>query len=176
MNYGKNCEMPLWSVQRHRHERADYGQRLPLPRLPTTIRRALGQQRLWQQRLSLTVVTLLWGFAVYGLYDVLQTGIVVLRMGNWLPPYGIILVADALSMTMVALTMTIALAVTLFSLPTVDTSRQDYFYYPLFFILLMGVNGGHDLLWYKYTGNGESDVSGRLGWAPRSGNRIGINW
>ena len=42
--------------------------------------------------------------------------------------------------------------------------------------VLMGVNGGNDLLWYKYTGNGESDVSGRLGWAPRSGNRIGINW
>ena len=31
----------------------------------------------------------------------------------------------------------------------------------------MAVNGGNDLLWYKYTGNGESDVSGRLGWAPR---------
>ena len=112
-----------------------------LPVLSAVALFALGRHRLWQQRLSLTVVVLLWGFALYGLNDVLQTGIVVLRMGNWLPPYGIILVADALSMTMVALTMTIALAVTLFSLPTMDTSRQDYFYYPLFFILLMGVNG-----------------------------------
>lgn len=42
--------------------------------------------------------------------------------------------------------------------------------------VLMGVNGGNDLLWYKYTGNGESDVSGRQGWAPRSGNQIGANW
>lgn len=42
--------------------------------------------------------------------------------------------------------------------------------------VLMGVNTDNDLLWYKYTGNGESDVSGSLGWAPRSGNRIGTNW
>jgi multicomponent Na+:H+ antiporter subunit D len=112
-----------------------------LPVLTAAALFALGQRRVWQQRLSLTIVVLLWGFALYGLSYVLRAGIVVLRMGDWLPPYGIILVADALSMTMVALTMTIALAVTLFSLPTVDTGRQDYFYYPLFFILLMGVNG-----------------------------------
>jgi len=113
-----------------------------LPVLTAVALFALGrQQRIWQQRLSLAVVTLLWCFALYGLVYVVREGIVVLRMGDWLPPYGIILVADALSMTMVALTMTVALAVTLFSLPTVDTGRQDYFYYPLFFILLMGVNG-----------------------------------
>jgi hypothetical protein len=51
MNYGKNREMPLRSVQRHRHERADYGQHLPLPRLPTPIWRALDQQRLFSKRI-----------------------------------------------------------------------------------------------------------------------------
>lgn len=112
-----------------------------LPLLTAVVLFALGRRRVWQQRLSLAVVALLWGFAVYGLVHVLDSGIVVLRMGDWLAPYGIILVADALSMTMVALTMTIALAVILFSLPTVDTDRQDHFYYSLFFILLMGVNG-----------------------------------
>lgn len=112
-----------------------------LPVLTAVVLFFLGPRRVWQQRVSLLVVTLLWGSAVFGLVHVLHTGIVVLRMGDWLPPYGIVLVADVLSMTMVALTMTIALAVTLFSLPTVDTERQDHFYYPLFFILLMGVNG-----------------------------------
>jgi multicomponent Na+:H+ antiporter subunit D len=112
-----------------------------LPVLAAAALFALGRQRVRQRWLSLAVVTFLWGFALYGLVYVLRSGIVVLRMGEWLPPYGIVLVADALSMTMVALTMTIALAVTLFSLPTVDAGRQDYFYYPLFFILLMGVNG-----------------------------------
>jgi len=112
-----------------------------LPALAAVALFALGGRRVWQQRLSLAVVVLLWAFALYGLVHVLRSGIVVLRMGDWPAPYGIILVADVLSLTMVALTMTIALAVTLFSLPTVDTGRQDHFYYPLFFILLMGVNG-----------------------------------
>lgn len=112
-----------------------------LPLLTAVALVAMGKRHIWQQRLSLTVVALLWGFALYALGYVLRFGIVVLRMGNWQAPYGIVLVADVLSMTMVALTMTIALAVTLFSLPTVDAERQEHFYYPLFFILLMGVNG-----------------------------------
>jgi hypothetical protein len=33
-----------------------------------------------------------------------------------------------------------------------------------------------DLLWYKYSGSGESDRSGRLGWHPNSGNPIGNGW
>ena len=54
---------------------------------------------------------------------------------------GIILVADVLSMTMVVLTMTVAVAVVAFSLRTVEYAHQEHFYYPLFFILIMGVNG-----------------------------------
>lgn len=112
-----------------------------VPVLTAVVLFAIGMRSVWQQRLSLAVVVLLWVCSLYGLVHVLETGIVVLRMGDWPAPYGIILVADVLSMTMVAVTMTIALAVTLFSLPTVDRARQEHFYYPLFFILLMGVNG-----------------------------------
>ena len=59
-----------------------------------------------------------------------QQGIVVLRMGNWAAPYGIILVADVLSMTMVVLTMTVAVAVVAFSLRTVEQAHQEYFLLP----------------------------------------------
>lgn len=112
-----------------------------LPVLTAVALFVIGSRSAWQQRVSLTVVLLLWGFSLYGLVHVLRTGVVVLRMGHWPAPYGIVLVADILSMTMVAVTMTVALAVTFFSLPTVDRARQEHFYYPLFFILLMGVNG-----------------------------------
>jgi multicomponent Na+:H+ antiporter subunit D len=112
-----------------------------LPLLTAIALFAIGTRSVWQQGVSLAVVLLLWGFALYGLIHVLHRGMVVLRLGHWPAPYGIILVADVLSMTMVAVTMTIALAVTCFSLPTVDRARQEHFYYPLFFILLMGVNG-----------------------------------
>ncbi len=33
-----------------------------------------------------------------------------------------------------------------------------------------------DLFWYRYSGQGESDITGFQGWEPNSGNRIGTNW
>jgi hypothetical protein len=41
---------------------------------------------------------------------------------------------------------------------------------------IFGVHENGDLLWYSYAGNGESDVSGSLGWRPNSGNPIGNGW
>ncbi len=96
---------------------------------------------LWQKRLSLASAFSLWLFSLCALRYVFHRGIVVLRMGNWPAPFGIILVADMLSMTMVVLSLTIALAVILFSLPTVDRSREEHFYYPLLFLQVMGING-----------------------------------
>lgn len=42
--------------------------------------------------------------------------------------------------------------------------------------IVMAVNPDNHLFWYKYAGQGESDVTGTLGWQPRSGNRIGLGW
>ncbi|MCC5668907.1 hypothetical protein LC653_34895 [Nostoc sp. CHAB 5784] len=42
--------------------------------------------------------------------------------------------------------------------------------------IIMAVDQNRNLLWYKYTGQGERDDTGSLGWHPRSGNRIGVDW
>ncbi|CAM3594524.1 hypothetical protein GCM10009865_38550 [Aeromicrobium ponti] len=42
--------------------------------------------------------------------------------------------------------------------------------------MVMAVNLTGDLIWYRYTGQGESDVSGALGWDPTSGKYIGNSW
>ena len=42
--------------------------------------------------------------------------------------------------------------------------------------VVMGVDAAGDLRWYRYTGQGESDITGVLGWHPRSGSRIGTGW
>lgn len=41
---------------------------------------------------------------------------------------------------------------------------------------IFGVAANGDLHWYSYTGNGEHDPAGVLGWRPNSGNRIGNGW
>jgi hypothetical protein len=42
--------------------------------------------------------------------------------------------------------------------------------------VILAVDQIGDLRWYRYTGQGEPDVTGTQGWHPRSGNRIGTNW
>jgi multicomponent Na+:H+ antiporter subunit D len=75
------------------------------------------------------------------LLRVRRDGILVSMMGNWPPPFGIALVADLLSSIMVVLSATMGLTVLLYSFGDVDRRRQQGGYYPLFHLLLMGING-----------------------------------
>jgi hypothetical protein len=47
---------------------------------------------------------------------------------------------------------------------------------PSFAHIVMGVDIDGYLRWYRYTGQGESDISGAQGWDARSGSRIGASW
>ena len=67
--------------------------------------------------------------------------ILVLHMGNWAAPFGITLVADGLSATMVLMTGIIAATLALFSVATTDDARMKDGYFFLYFVLLTGVNG-----------------------------------
>lgn len=67
--------------------------------------------------------------------------IIVMQVGSWPAPYGITLVADLLSGIMVVLTGLMGLAVTIYSLSSMDRPRASFGYYPLLNLLLMGVCG-----------------------------------
>jgi multicomponent Na+:H+ antiporter subunit D len=75
------------------------------------------------------------------LTSVQEHGIQAAQMGNWPAPFGITLVADLFSAIMVALVGLIGLAVAVYSLASMDASREAFGYYPLYHILLMGVCG-----------------------------------
>ena len=53
-----------------------------------------------------------------------QTGPLVLELGNWPAPFGIVFVADLLSAILVTLTGVVGLAVVVFSLATIDQQRE----------------------------------------------------
>ncbi len=68
-------------------------------------------------------------------------GILVAQMGNWPAPFGISLVADALSAAMVFITGVIGIAVAVYSLADIDRRRNAFAFHPLLHVLLTGVCG-----------------------------------
>ncbi|KKL06345.1 hypothetical protein LCGC14_2596980, partial [marine sediment metagenome] len=73
------------------------------------------------------------------LVHVYNSGPMVYAIGNWQAPYGIVLVADLLSVLLVALTSFLALAVVLYS--SVGDDEKGSFFHPLVHFLVLGVNG-----------------------------------
>jgi len=73
--------------------------------------------------------------------DVNASGIISLQVGSWQAPFGISLVADLLASIMVLITAVIGLAVSIYSLGSMDEQREKFLYYPLLQFLLMGING-----------------------------------
>lgn len=70
-----------------------------------------------------------------------QQGIQAVQIGSWPAPFGITLAADLFSAIMVLLTGITGFAVMVYSLANIDAGREHFGYYPLMFVLLMGVNG-----------------------------------
>lgn len=79
---------------------------------------------------------------VISLYiQVQEQGIIAYRMGNWPPPYGIVIVADLLACFMLFLSALAALAMSVYGLADIDPQRGRYAHFPLFQLLLFGING-----------------------------------
>ncbi len=64
----------------------------------------------------------------------------VYLLGNWVAPFGIVLVLDQLSALMLGLTSVLALAALLYAIVT-DTDKQGAHFHVLFQLLLFGLNG-----------------------------------
>lgn len=99
-----------------------------------------GQIR-YQRLVSLGSTGLQLIVAVILINVVSSNGIEVLQAGAWAAPYGITIAADRLSALMILLSALMGFAVALYSMGSMDRSREQFGYYPLLQILLMGVNG-----------------------------------
>ncbi|MVP01895.1 Na+/H+ antiporter subunit D [Paenibacillus lutrae] len=68
-------------------------------------------------------------------------GIQTLQMGGWLPPYGIVFVADMFAALLVLTTVIVSAACLLFAFRTIGEQREKHYFYPFFQFLLAGVCG-----------------------------------
>lgn len=95
---------------------------------------------LTRQRVgSLVSLTILLGVSLL-LLNQAQGGIVTLyALGDWAPPFGILLVADRLSALMLALAAILGLATSLYA--SADDDTRGRFFHSLLQFQLMGING-----------------------------------
>lgn len=94
-----------------------------------------------QHILAISGTCLLFADSIYILHKVFTQGIQVAQVGSWPAPFGISLVIDLFSALILVVAAFIALFIALYAHAGIDSARIRYGFYPLFFFLLMGVNG-----------------------------------
>jgi multicomponent Na+:H+ antiporter subunit D len=94
-----------------------------------------------QKILSLIGTLLIGVSAIWIFLDIQLVGIQSIQIGNWIPPFGISVVVDFFSAIMVVIASFVAISVAWYSQVGIDEKRARFGFYPLFFFLLMGVNG-----------------------------------
>ncbi|WP_284140472.1 MULTISPECIES: Na+/H+ antiporter subunit D [unclassified Virgibacillus] len=87
----------------------------------------------------LTVVNL--GVVSFIAWKVFQDGTIVLETGDWIAPYGIVLVADSLAITLVLTTNIIATAAVFYAPHSLSIEKEKHYFYPFYFFLITGVSG-----------------------------------
>ncbi len=95
----------------------------------------------WHRSISITGSVLALFPAIYLFIKVYNDGIAVMNAGSWAAPYGISMVSDLLSATMVLVTTVSGLAVSIFSLRPLLGNRINFGYFPVFHFMLMGICG-----------------------------------
>lgn len=73
--------------------------------------------------------------------EVWDNGFITFQSGGWPAPFGITLIADLFSASMVLITGIVALAVVIYSLRDIEERLIHSHYYALFHLLITGVNG-----------------------------------
>ncbi len=75
------------------------------------------------------------------IYEIYTGGIHAVTIGSWPAPFGITIVVDMLSAIMVLVAAIIGFTTSIFALGTIDRYREQYYFYPLMQVLMMGING-----------------------------------
>ncbi|ASA21198.1 Na+/H+ antiporter subunit D [Paenibacillus donghaensis] len=94
-----------------------------------------------QRTISAVSVFLNIAVAALIVVQVSTDGIQTLYMGGWLPPYGIVFVADMFAALLVLTAAVVGAACLFFSFASIGEKRERYYYYTFFHFLLTGVYG-----------------------------------
>lgn len=111
-----------------------------VPLIAAILGLALQGRGYWPRRVGILGAVVTFAVALF-LPGWAGQGIQVLQIGAWPAPFGISFVLDRFAALMVAVSGLIGLTVAVYSLGDVRRQDQDGLYFPLFHLLMMGVNG-----------------------------------
>lgn len=77
----------------------------------------------------------------YILERIQSEGIITLDFGGWVPPFGILFVADSFAILLVLTTNIVSAICVLYAMPTIGLNREKYYFYSFVNFLVAGVNG-----------------------------------
>jgi multicomponent Na+:H+ antiporter subunit D len=112
-----------------------------IPAASASLALLIGKSLKFQRIISLVGTLAYLASAIVLLATVYADGIQVVHVGNWVAPFGIAIVADLFNCILLVVSATLALAIVIYSLGSIDTKRELFGYHPLFHFLLMGVSG-----------------------------------
>jgi multicomponent Na+:H+ antiporter subunit D len=94
-----------------------------------------------QRSLSVAGSGVALALAIYLFVKVWHIGTFSFQAGGWQAPFGITLVVDLFSATLVLLTCILGLAISIFSSASIISERAKFGYFPIYHLLLMGLIG-----------------------------------
>ena len=94
-----------------------------------------------QRVLSLVSIVATAIVSIYILNLIQTEGILTIDFGGWLPPYGILFVADSFSMLLVLTTAIVTAIVLLYAFSSIGKAHENMFFYSFVLFLIAGVNG-----------------------------------
>ena len=94
-----------------------------------------------QKALNLIGMTGILAASIALLVRISGEGIQATSLGGWPAPFGIMMVADHLSVIMLIVSALIGVAVAVYAIPNVDSQRVGFGFYPFMNLLMVGING-----------------------------------
>ncbi|CAM5219341.1 Multisubunit sodium/proton antiporter MrpD subunit OS=Ureibacillus acetophenoni OX=614649 GN=SAMN05877842_11299 PE=3 SV=1 [Ureibacillus acetophenoni] len=114
---------------------------LIIPIITAVILVFLRENKILQRIITLITMIFVIGVSITLLLIVQSEGIMRLDFSGWLPPFGILFVADSFSMLLVSAANIVAVICLIYAFSTIGYRHEHMYFYPFVLLLIAGVNG-----------------------------------
>ena len=112
-----------------------------VPLIGAALATMFGRQRIIARAIVIGASLFNLGYGIWLMWLVSTAGRQVTQAGSWAAPFGISFVADGLGAVMLFLAALLMVITLIYSFATLNKEYENFYYYPLLLLLLVGVSG-----------------------------------